>query len=236
MTGVASRSGSAADVDDLVAGDRGHRHALAGHLVDGDHRRLEPAAPQVLLHVGGVLADELDPHPGVSRENVGHQARAGVQPGDPEHAEPDGAALEGLDALHGLAGLGDGGQDPLGVRPQGVRDGGGDDSASDSTEQLDAQRPLEAADLFGDRRLGVPELLRRGRQRPVLVGREEAGELMWGKHREILWLLKEEKGYPYVSESRILAPVTPSVRFEGGPDVRPQLHCLRHAPAHLPRA
>ena len=93
-----------ADVDELVARHRDHRHPLAGHLVDGDHRRLEPAAAQVVLHLGGVLADQLDPDAGVPLEHVGDQPRAGVQAGDAEHAEPDRAGLEGLHALHRVAG------------------------------------------------------------------------------------------------------------------------------------
>ena len=32
---------------------------------NGDHRRLEPAPTKVVLHLGGVLADQLDPDAGV---------------------------------------------------------------------------------------------------------------------------------------------------------------------------
>ena len=151
--------GVGADVDDLVLGHRDDLHALALDLRHGDHRRLQPAAAQVLLDLGRVLADQLHPDAGVAGQHVGDQPRAGVQPCRPEHAEPDRAGLEPLHPLRRQPGLLGGGERALGVRAQGVGDGRGYDPAADPAEERDAERLLEASDLLGHRRLRVAELL-----------------------------------------------------------------------------
>ncbi len=67
--------GVGADVDELVARDRRDLHALAAHGGHRDHRGLEPAPAQVLLHVVGVLADQLDPDARVAGQHVGDESR-----------------------------------------------------------------------------------------------------------------------------------------------------------------
>ena len=140
-----------------------------------------------------MLADELDPHPGIALEHVGDQPRSAVQPSDPEHAEPDGPGLQRPHTGDRPFGLVDRGQDLLRVGSQGVGHRGGHDASPDPAEELDAELSLQIPDLLGDRRLGVAELLGGGGQRTVLVGGEEAAELVQRKHRNLLEVCQERK-------------------------------------------
>ena len=137
------------DVDQLVAGHRHDLEALAGRRC-GDQRGLDPAAAQVLEHLRGVLADDLDADAGVALQHVGHQPRAGVEPGAAEHPEPDRARLEGLDPLHRpprLLGGGDGG---LGVRAQRVGDRRRNDAPTDAAEQLRCPSDFSSARICSE--------------------------------------------------------------------------------------
>ena len=140
---------------------------------------------------------QLDPDAGVALQDVGDQPGAGVEPCYPEHPEPDGAGLEGLGAPHRLLRRVDGGQHLLGVGPQGVGHGRRDDAAPDPTEQLHPERLLEPADLLGDARLRVPELLGRPGQRPVLVGGEEACDLVHTEQEDSPSASIGKRAYPY---------------------------------------
>ena len=74
---------------------------------------------------------------------TGDQPRSAVQPSDPEHAEPDGAGLDGTDRHDRAPRLGGGLEGALGVRPQRFSGGRGRDAAPDAREELDAQAKAE---------------------------------------------------------------------------------------------
>lgn len=153
-------------------------HSLARDLGYGDHRGLDPAAPQLLLDVGGVLSDQLDPDVRVAREDVGDEAGAGVEARRTEHPEADRARLQRGDRPGRALGVGGRGEGALRVRAQRLPGGGGDDPAPDAVEERGADGLLQGADLLGHRGLGVAELVGGRGQRAVLVGREEAAELV----------------------------------------------------------
>ena len=84
------------------------------------------------------------------------------------------------------------------------------------------ERLLQGPDLLGDRRLGVAEVLGGRGERAVLVRRQEAAELVQGKHRIILGYLKESEATPMSALlTMVLSPS--AIRRGRSPHVRP--HC-----------
>jgi hypothetical protein len=163
--------------DDLVAHDRPHVQPAVVHG-QGDHPHLELALADLLGHVGGVQPDEAHANPGELAAEVRHDLRAGVEAGGAPRAERRRAAAQpahlGDRVAGGLHLL----QDALGVvaeRPAGFR---GHEAAPAALEERDAELCLQAADLLGERGLREVQLLRGGRERPVLDGGQEVLELL----------------------------------------------------------
>jgi hypothetical protein len=159
-------------------GHGGDGHAFSDDPRFGDHRGFEVAALELVEDVRRVLADQLHADARMPVEHVCDQAGARIEPGGAEDAEPDGAGLQGGHGLDGAAGLVGRGESALGVPTERVGHRGGDDTPAHAAEERDTERPLQATDLLTHRRLRVAELLGGARERAVLVGGQEAAELM----------------------------------------------------------
>ena len=68
--------------------------------------------------------------------------------------------------------------------------------------ELEVLAAFQRTHLLGDRGLCVAELLGRGGQRAVLVGGQEAAQLMQRKHRNLLWIPLETEATPRDAKQR----------------------------------
>jgi len=142
------------------------------------HPGLDVAAAHRLDDLERVLADEPDTHLGVPAAKRGDDVRAGVVARRPPGPERRDASAQLADVDDRRARRLRGGERRLGVRAQRLAGVGRRQPAPGPREQRDAELALEPADLFGKRRLGHVQLLRRAAERPVAVGGEEVLELL----------------------------------------------------------
>ena len=114
----------------------------------------------------------------MARAEVLDQAAEQVVVRAAERAERDRAARQVAHLADRLGGLLRGRHGALGVRAQQPARLGQLEPAAGAREQRHAELGLEPADLLGQARLGHEQRLRGGRERAVLDGGQEVGELL----------------------------------------------------------